>query len=179
MSRIGKAPIEIPANVDVVIDGNTVTVKGPQGQLTQTFRPEIELVREGSVINVTRKSDDRQSRSLHGLTRTLLNNMIVGAGKGFTKNLEMVGVGYRAQVQGNTLVMQLGYSHPIEVVPPPDIKITVEQNTKITVSGPNKQTVGDVAADIRSYRKPEPYKGKGVRYAGEYVRRKAGKSGKK
>jgi large subunit ribosomal protein L6 len=179
MSRIGKQPIEIPAKVEVEINGNTVRVKGPLGEMTRTFRPEIEITRDGNVITVTRKSDDRQSRSLHGLSRTLLNNMVVGVSTGFTKNLEMVGVGYRAAVQGKTLQLQLGYSHPIEVVPPAGIEITVDANTKITIKGFNKQDVGDLAAKIRAFRPPEPYKGKGVRYAGERVRRKAGKSGKK
>jgi large subunit ribosomal protein L6 len=179
MSRIGKAPIEVPSKVEVSIEGNTVTVKGPLGKLTRTFRPELEIVRDGNLLIVNRKAEDRLSRSLHGLTRTLLNNMVVGVNQGFSKNLEMVGVGYRAQVQGKKLVMQLGYSHPIEVNPPEGVEISVEANTKITVKGYDKQSVGDVAADIRSYRKPEPYKGKGVRYAGEKVRRKAGKSGKK
>jgi large subunit ribosomal protein L6 len=179
MSRIGKAPIEVPSKVDITIEGNTVTVKGPLGQLTRTFRPEVEIVRDGNVIHVNRRNEDRQSRSLHGLSRTLLNNMVVGVNEGFKKNLEMVGVGYRAQVQGKKLVMQLGFSHPIEVDPPDGIEIVVEANTKITVKGYNKQDVGDIAAKIRSFRPPEPYKGKGVRYAGEKVRRKAGKSGKK
>ncbi len=179
MSRIGKAPIEVPSKVEITIDGNVVTVKGPLGQLTRTFRPEVEIVRDGNVVYVNRRSEDRVSRALHGLSRTLLNNMIVGVDKGFTKQLEMVGVGYRAQVQGRKLVMQLGYSHPIELDPPAGIEITVEANTKIAVKGYDKQTVGDIAAQIRAYRKPEPYKGKGVRYAGERVRRKAGKAGKK
>lgn len=179
MSRIGKAPIEIPSKVDVAIEGNTVTVKGPLGQMTRTFRPEVEITREGNTLFVQRKSEDRVSRSLHGLSRTLLSNMVNGVSQGFSKNLEMVGVGYRAQVQGKNLVMQLGFSHPIEIVPPEGVEISVEANTKITVKGYDKQVVGDVAANIRSFRKPEPYKGKGVRYAGEKVRRKAGKSGKK
>lgn len=179
MSRIGKAPIEVPAKVDIAIDGNTVTVKGPRGELKRTFRPEIEIARDGNVITLTRRSEDRTSRSLHGLTRTLLNNMIVGVNEGFTKNLEMVGVGYRAQVQGNKLVMQLGYSHPIELDFPPGVEVVVEGNTKLTIKGHDKESLGDFCAKIRSYRPPEPYKGKGVRYAGERVRRKAGKSGKK
>lgn len=179
MSRIGKAPIEVPAKVDVEINGNDVTVKGPLGQMSRTFRPEVTIVKEGNTLIVARKAEDRQSRSLHGLSRTLLNNMVVGVSQGFTKNLEMIGVGYRAQVQGRKLVMQLGFSHPIEVEPPAGVEISVEANTKITVKGYDKQVVGDVASNIRSFRPPEPYKGKGVRYAGEHVRRKAGKSGKK
>jgi len=179
MSRIGKAPITVPDKVEITINGNTVTVKGPLGTLTRTFRPEVEITREGNVLTVSRKAEDRQSRSIHGLSRTLLDNMVVGVSKGFTKNLEMVGVGYRAQVQGKLLTMQLGYSHPVEVTSPEGIEITVEANTKIAVKGYDKQTVGDIAAAIRSWRKPEPYKGKGIRYAGERVRRKAGKAGKK
>ncbi len=179
MSRIGKAPIEVPSKVEVTIEGNTVTVKGPLGTMTRTFRPEVEIVKDGNVLHVKRKSEDRTSRSLHGLTRTLLNNMVVGVSQGFSKRLEMVGVGYRAQVQGKKLIMQLGFSHPIEIDPPAGVEITVEANTKIEVKGYDKQAVGDVSAKIRSFRQPEPYKGKGVRYAGERVRRKAGKSGKK
>ncbi len=179
MSRIGKAPIEIPNKVEVSVNGNTVTVKGPLGELSRTFRPEVSIVKDGNLLIVNRHSEERQSRSLHGLSRTLLNNMVLGVSTGFSKNLEMVGVGYRAQVQGKKLVMQLGFSHPIEVDPPEGINISVEANTKITVKGYDKQVVGDVAANIRSFRPPEPYKGKGVRYAGEKVRRKAGKSGKK
>lgn len=179
MSRIGKAPIEVPDKVEITIDGNNVTVKGPLGSLTRTFRPEVVITREGNVLTVSRKAEDRQSRSIHGLSRTLLANMVNGVSKGFTKNLEMVGVGYRAQVQGKVLTMQLGFSHPVEVTPPEGVEISVEANTKITVKGYDKQTVGDVAAFIRGWRKPEPYKGKGIRYAGERVRRKAGKAGKK
>lgn len=179
MSRIGKAPIEVPSNVDVTIADSTVTVKGPLGQLTRTFRPEVEIIREGNLLIVNRKSEDRLTRSLHGLSRTLLNNMVQGVHQGFIKNLEMVGVGYRAQVQGRKLVMQLGFSHPVEVNPPDGVEISVEANTKIAVKGYDKQLVGDIAAYIRRFREPEPYKGKGVRYAGEKVRRKAGKAGKK
>jgi len=179
MSRIGKSPIEVPDKVEITIDGNTVTVKGPLGQLTRTFRPEVFIEKEGNVLYVKRKNEERVSRSIHGLSRTLLNNMVQGVSKGFSKDLEMVGVGYRAQVQGKMLVMQLGFSHPIEVTPPPGVEITVDQNTKISVKGYDKQQVGDLAAKIRSFRQPEPYKGKGVRYAGEHVRKKAGKSGKK
>jgi large subunit ribosomal protein L6 len=179
MSRIGKAPIEVPGKVEVTIEGNTVTVKGPLGQLTRTFRPEVEIVQEGNVLHVNRKSEDRLSRSLHGLSRTLLNNMVVGVSQGFTKNLEMVGVGYRAAVQGRKLTMQLGFSHPVELEPPQGVEVTVEGNTKLTVKGYDRQLVGDFAAYIRDFRPPEPYKGKGVKYAGEKVRRKAGKAGKK
>lgn len=178
MSRIGKLPIEVPDKVEVTIEGNTVKVKGPLGQMEHTFRPEVEIVREGNVIHVNRKDDSRQARSFHGLSRTLLNNMVVGVSQGFTKQLEMVGVGYRAQVQGKKLVMTLGYSHPIEYEAPEGVEFSVEGNTKVTVKGYDKQQVGQAAAKIRSFRKPEPYKGKGVKYQGEYIRRKAGKAGK-
>lgn len=179
MSRIGKNPITIPDKVEVTLDGQTVTVKGPLGTLTRTFRPEVVIERDGNVIHVTRKSEDRVSRSLHGLSRTLLNNMVQGVSTGFTRNLEIIGVGYRAAVQGNTLVLSLGYSHPVEIEAPQGIEFKVEANTKLAVSGPDKETVGQIAALIRSKRPPEPYKGKGVRYAGEKIRRKAGKAGKK
>jgi large subunit ribosomal protein L6 len=181
MSRIGRAPINIPNNVDVDIDETTrtITVKGPLGLLKRTFRPEISIVREGNVLTIVRQNDDRVCRSLHGLYRTLINNMVVGVSDGFTINLEIIGVGYRAQTQGKTLVLQLGYSHPVEIVPPEGITLAVEANTKVSVKGSDRQQVGDIAALIRSKRPPEPYKGKGVRYAGEQVRRKAGKAGKK
>ena len=178
MSRIGKNPITIPDKVEVTINGQTVTVKGPLGTLSRTFRPEVTITQEGNVLVVTRKGEDRLSRALHGLSRTLLNNMVQGVSTGFTKNLEIVGVGYRAQVQGKTLVLSLGYSHPVEIDAPEGIEFKVEANTKLAVSGPDKETVGQIAALIRSKRPPEPYKGKGVRYAGEKIRRKAGKSGK-
>lgn len=179
MSRIGKAPIEVPDKVDITINGNTIVVKGPKGTLTRTLRPEVSMELEGKVLRVVRKSEDRISRSLHGLSRTLLNNMVVGVSQGFTKNLEIVGVGYRAQVQGKKLVMTLGYSHPVELDPPEGIDVVVEANTKLSVTGADKQAVGDFAALVRSKRPPEPYKGKGVKYAGERIRRKAGKAGKK
>jgi large subunit ribosomal protein L6 len=179
MSRIGKAPIEVPDKVDITIDGQKVTVKGPLGTLSREFRPEVTFEREGNVLRVVRKSEDRQSRSLHGLSRTLLNNMVQGVSKGFTRNLEIIGVGYRAQVQGRKLVLALGYSHPVEIDPPEGIEVSVEANTKLLVKGADKQAVGDFAALIRSKRPPEPYKGKGVKYAEEKIRRKAGKAGKK
>jgi len=179
MSRIGKLPIELPNDVEVVIEGNTIKVKGPLGQLERVLRAEVELVREGNVITVVRKSDDRQSRSLHGLSRTLVYNMVVGVSKGFEKNLEIVGVGYRAQVQGQVLNLALGYSHPVNIDIPNEITVTVEANTKLAIKGPDKQQLGDLCALIRSKRPPEPYKGKGIKYAGERIMRKAGKSGKK
>lgn len=179
MSRIGKLPVVIPDGVDVKVENNLITAKGPMGTESVQIREEIEIKIEGKEIILTRKNDDRKSRSLHGLSRTLVQNVVTGVKEGFTKKLEIQGVGYRAQMQGNAINLQLGYSHPVIVEPPEGIKIAVEANTKITVTGSNKQMVGDVAAQIRSKRPPEVYKGKGVRYEGEYVRRKAGKAGKK
>ena len=179
MSRIGKLPVVIPDGVDVKVENNLVTAKGPMGTESVQIREEIEIKIEGKEIILTRKNDDRKSRSLHGLSRPLVQNVVTGVKEGFTKQLEIQGVGYRAQMQGNAINLQLGYSHPVIVEPPEGIKIAVEANTKITVTGSNKQMVGDVAAQIRSKRPPEVYKGKGVRYEGEYVRRKAGKAGKK
>lgn len=179
MSRIGKLPVEIPSGVEVKIDGQTVTAKGPLGTETVTIRPEIKMEMKDNHIVLTRQDDERKSRSLHGLSRTLVNNAVHGVKDGFTKKLEIVGVGYRAAMQGNTLNLALGYSHPIDIPSPEGIKISVEQNTKITITGANKQAVGDIAALIRSKRPPEVYKGKGVKYEGEHIRRKAGKTGKK
>lgn len=179
MSRIGKAPINVPDKVEVTIDGQTVTVKGPKGSLTHTFRPEVKITRDGNVLTVERIDEERQSRSLHGLSRTLLNNMVVGVSQGFERQLEMVGVGYRAAQKGSSIEIQVGYSHPVVVNPPPGVELAVEQNTKIFIRGADKEAVGQVAANIRAFRKPEPYKGKGIKYAGERIRRKAGKSGKK
>lgn len=179
MSRIGKLPIEIPQGVEVTIDGQTVTAKGPLGTESVTVREEIIVKKEDNNVILTRKDEERKTRALHGLSRTLVANAINGVKTGFEKKLELQGVGYRAAMQGTTLNLQLGYSHPINFEPPKGITITVEQNTNITVKGTNKQTVGDVAAAIREKRPPEVYKGKGVRYEGEYVRRKAGKAGKK
>ena len=179
MSRIGKLPVEIPQGVEVKVENNVVTEKGPKGEESVTIRPEIEVKLDGNHIVLTRVHDDRKSRSLHGLSRTLVQNVITGVKDGFEKKLEIQGVGYRAQMQGTSINLQLGYSHPIVIEPPKGITIAVEANTKITVSGSNKQMVGDIAALIRSKRPPEVYKGKGVRYEGEYVRRKAGKAGKK
>ena len=179
MSRIGKLPIIIPDGVEVTINGQVVTAKGPLGTETVEVRPEIKLEKVDNTVVVTRINDERKSRSLHGLSRTLVANAINGVKTGFTKKLEIVGVGYRAAMQGNTLNLALGYSHPVDIEAPEGVKITVEQNTKITVSGANKQLVGDVAALIRSKRPPEVYKGKGIKYEGEHIRRKAGKTGKK
>lgn len=179
MSRIGKLPIELPQGVEVTIDGQTITAKGPLGTETVTVREEILITKEANQVILVRRDEERKTRALHGLSRTLVANAINGVSKGFEKKLELQGVGYRAAMQGTTLNLQLGYSHPINIEPPVGITITVEANTGITVKGSNKQTVGDVAAAIRSKRPPEVYKGKGVRYEGEYVRRKAGKAGKK
>ena len=179
MSRIGKAPIHIPDGVEVKIEGQIVTVKGPLGTETVEVRPEIALKLDGKELVVSILNDDRRSRSLWGLSRTLLNNAVQGVKTGFEKKLEIQGVGYRANMEGYVLKLALGYSHPVKIEPPAGIKIAVENNTKITVSGSNKQLVGDVAAEIRGKRPPEVYKGKGIRYEGEYVRRKAGKTGKK
>lgn len=179
MSRIGKLPIEIPAGVEVTIDGHTITAKGPLGTETVTVRPELTVEQENNHVVVKRLNDDRKSRSLHGLSRTLVANAINGVKTGFEKRLEIVGVGYRAAMQGNTLNLALGYSHPVNIDAPEGIKIEVEANTKIKISGHNKQAVGDLAALVRSKRPPEVYKGKGIKYEGEYIRRKAGKTGKK
>lgn len=178
MSRIGKLPIPVPAGVEVKIDGSVVEVKGPKGSLTHTVPAPIQVALEDGAIVVTRPDDERTSRSLHGLTRTLIANNITGVTVGFTKGLEIVGTGYRVTQKGSALEFALGYSHPITVEPPAGISFVVDGNTKLTVVGIDKQAVGEVAANIRKLRKPEPYKGKGVRYAGEVVRRKAGKAGK-
>lgn len=180
MSRIGKKPVIIPDGVEVKIDGQVVTAKGPLGTETVELRPEVTVKIENNEIIVDIVNhDDRKARALWGLSRTLVNNAVEGVKHGFTKKLEIQGVGYRANMEGSNLNLVLGYSHPILVTPPEGIKISVEANTKITVTGSNKQMVGDVAAEIRGKRPPEVYKGKGVRYEGEYVRRKAGKTGKK
>ena len=179
MSRIGKRPIAIPNGVEVKIENNVVTVKGPKGTETVAYRDEVKVsVVENNII-VEPNSDDRKTGALHGLFRTLIANAVEGVSKGFEKKLEIVGVGYRANMDGNKLNLMLGFSHPCVVEPPAGITISVEQNTKLTVKGSNKQTVGDVAAFIRGKRPPEVYKGKGVKYEGEYIRRKAGKAGKK
>lgn len=178
MSRIGKLPITVPAGVEVKIDGTTVTVKGPQGELTRTFQSIMTIKQEGDVLIVERPDDTREAKSYHGLTRTLLANMVEGVSKGYSKKLQMVGVGYRAALKGTDLEMQLGYSHPVVVKAPAGITFAVPTQTEIVVSGANKEQVGQVAANIREWRKPEPYKGKGIRYEGEYVRRKLGKAAK-
>jgi len=179
MSRIGPKPITVPGNVDIVVgDDNAVTVKGPKGELSAQFAPSIILQRENGSINVSRPDDTRQNRSLHGLTRTLLNNMVVGVTDGFRRNLEIQGVGYRAAMDGKVLVLSVGYSHPVRIVPPDGIVFTLDGLTKVAVTGFDKQLVGEEAARIRRTRPPEPYKGKGIRFEGEQVRRKAGKTGK-
>ena len=179
MSRIGKLPVAIPDGVDVKIEGNVLIAKGPKGEEKVEFPSEMEVKVEGKEVIVNRKDDSRKARSLHGLFRTLVNNAVVGVKTPFEKKLEIVGVGYRAAMQGSAINLSLGYSHPIIVEPPKGITIAVEANTKITVSGSNKQMVGDIAALIRSKRPPEVYKGKGIKYEGEYIARKAGKAGKK
>ena len=179
MSRIGKLPVIIPDGVEVTINGQVVTAKGPLGTESVEIRPEIKIEKIDNTIVLTRINDERKSRSLHGLSRTLVANVVNGVKTGFVKKLEIVGVGYRAQMQGNTLNLALGYSHPVDIVAPEGIKIAVDQNTKITISGSNKQAVGDIAALVRSKRPPEVYKGKGIKYEGEHIRRKAGKTGKK
>lgn len=179
MSRIGKLPICVPSGVEVVIDGNTVKVKGPKGEDSRTFNAAMSISKndQGEVV-VERPDDERESRSLHGLTRTLINNMIVGVSEGYSKTLELVGVGYRAAIKGNNLELSLGYSHPVKVEQPSGIKFECPDQTTIIISGIDKQQVGQVAADIRKFRKPEPYKGKGIRYQGEHIRRKEGKTAK-
>jgi large subunit ribosomal protein L6 len=178
MSRIGRLPITIPAGVDVTLDGRVITVQGPKGTLTRQLPPRMELEREGDVLTVVRPTENKLDKSLHGLTRTLVNNMVVGVTTGYRKGLEIVGVGYRAQKVGDKLQLALGYSHPIEIDPPAGISFELETPLKLAVVGIDKELVGQVAAKVRATRKPEPYKGKGVRYAGEKVRRKAGKAGK-
>ncbi|MEC8999761.1 MAG: 50S ribosomal protein L6 [Actinomycetota bacterium] len=179
MSRIGKAPIPVPAGVEVTINGRQVAVKGPKGELDLEVPGEITIRQDGEELLVERPNDERQNRAMHGLTRSLVNNMVVGVCEGFSKELQIVGVGYRAAAKGSDgLELQLGFSHPVNVTAPAGITFEVPEPTRIIVSGTDKQVVGQVAADIRSYRKPEPYKGKGVRYLGEYVARKAGKAAK-
>ena len=179
MSRIGKAPVNIPDKVNVEIEGNLVKVSGPLGSLSCTLRPEISIVKQDKQLILTTNNDERKTGAFYGLSRTLVNNMVVGVSQGFMKTLEIQGVGYRAAKEGSTLNLSLGYSHPVKIDPPSEIEIQLEGNTKIIVKGADKQLVGDIAALIRSKRPPEVYKGKGIRYAGEYIRRKAGKTGKK
>ena len=179
MSRVGRMPIDIPAGVNVNLDGHVITVKGPKGELTRTLHPDMKITVADNVITVERPSDEKEHRALHGLTRALVANMVTGVTTGFKKELEIVGVGYRAQMQGKNLVLSLGFSHPVEVVPPAGIEFACESPIKIVVRGIDKQLVGQVASNVRGYRPPEPYKGKGIRYASEYVIRKAGKAGAK
>ena len=178
MSRIGRKPIVIPAGVEVKIDGETVKVTGPKGTLTQRVHSGLGLEVEGNELKVSRPSDDRQFRSLHGLTRTLIHNMVEGVSKGYTKELEISGIGYRAEKKGSDLVMKIGYSHDVIIPDSEDVKTEVPSPNKIIVSGADKQKVGQFAAEIREKRPPEPYKGKGIKYVGEYIRRKEGKAGK-
>ncbi len=178
MSRIGKNPISVPSGVEVKVDGQDVAVKGPKGELSVTIAEPITVSLEDGVVTVARPDEERESRSLHGLSRTLINNMIVGVTEGYSRALEIVGTGYRVLAKGSNLEFALGYSHPIVVEPPEGISFSVDGQTKVAVHGIDKQLVGETAANIRKLRKPEPYKGKGVRYAGEIVRRKVGKAGK-
>jgi large subunit ribosomal protein L6 len=179
MSRIGRAPIQVPSQVTVTVNGSEVSVKGPKGQLKRSFRPEITFEQKEGKLFVSRHSEDRIVRALHGMTRTLVANMVKGVTDGYERVLEVVGVGYRAQMEGKKLIMQLGYSHPVEVEPPQGITIAVGKGNVITISGIDKQAVGDLAAYVRDRRPPEVYKGKGVKYQGEYIRRKAGKAASK
>ena len=180
MSRIGRAPITIPAGVTVTVDAeNLVHVKGPKGELSRKIHKEMKITIEDGVLKVARPSDDKNHRSLHGLSRTLINNMVVGVTEGFTKNLEINGVGYRAAKQGKNLSLALGYSHPVIIEPPAGITLETPTATTITVHGIDKELVGAIAANIRGWREPEPYKGKGIKYAGEHIRRKEGKAGGK
>jgi len=179
MSRIGKQPVTLPDGVQVDIDGSQITVKGPKGELAWRYNPELNVALDDGQVVVTRPTDQRHHRALHGLTRALINNMVVGVSEGYQKVLDIIGTGYRAEMQGKNLKLELGFSHPVEVVPPDGISFQVEERGKqIIVSGIDKQQVGQITADIRKLRPPEPYKGKGVRYQGEYVRQKAGKAGK-
>jgi large subunit ribosomal protein L6 len=179
MSRIGKKPIPIPPGVDIAVDGHTVRVKGPKGELERTFRPEIDIALADGEVLVTRRSDAKRDRAFHGLTRALLANMVMGVSDGFKKTLEIVGVGYRAEKKSNALGLAVGYSHPVEYPEPAGITISTPTPTTIVIEGVDRQKVGQVAAEIRAVRPPEPYKGKGIRYQGEQVRRKAGKAGAK
>ncbi len=178
MSRVGKQPIPVPKDVEVRIDGSGISVKGPKGELSHQVGGEMRVAQRDGDIVVTRPSDQPRHRAMHGLTRTLIANMVTGVSEGFSKTLEMQGVGYRAQMQGKDLVLAIGFSHPVHISPPENIEFEVDGTSKIIIKGINKQQVGQVAADVRKVRPPEPYKGKGIRYAGEYVRRKAGKAGK-
>ena len=178
MSRIGRLPIPVPAGVDVTVEGSHISVKGPKGSLSRDIAPQLTVVREDGTLRVERPNDGKQARELHGLTRTLIANMVTGVTTGYRKGLEITGVGYRAQLVGKKLQLSLGYSHPIEIDPPDGVAFELDNPTHLAVTGIDKELVGHVAARVRAMRKPEPYKGKGVRYAGEVVRRKAGKAGK-
>ena len=178
MSRIGRLPISVPSNVELTQEGRLLRVKGPLGTLEREIHPEMQVERSDGEVRIVRPSDEPRHRALHGLTRTLVNNMVIGVTDGFTRNLDISGVGYRAQLQGQKLVLALGYSHPVEVDPPSGIEFRVDTPTRLAVFGADKELVGQTAAYIRSRRKPEPYKGKGIRYAGEQILRKAGKAGK-
>jgi len=178
MSRIGRLPIAVPSGVDVTIAGRELTVKGPKGTLSRTLHPDMKVSQEDGTIVVSRPTEQKTHKQLHGLTRTLVNNMVIGVTDGYRKGLEITGVGYRAALNGNKLTLNLGYSHPIEIDPPEGISFEVENPTRLAVVGIDKELVGQIAAKVRQTRKPEPYKGKGVRYSGEYIRRKAGKAGK-
>ena len=178
MSRIGRAPITVPAGVEVTIDGSTVTAKGPKGTLTKTMHSNMTIAMEGNVITVTRPNDNKENRSLHGLTRTLIANMVEGVANGYKKELEINGIGYRAEKKGNDLVMKIGYSHDVIMTEPEGVTVEVPSPNKLIVSGADKAAVGQFAAEIREKRLPEPYKGKGIKYVDEYIRRKEGKAGK-
>ncbi|KAF1301683.1 MULTISPECIES: 50S ribosomal protein L6 [Enterococcus] len=178
MSRIGNKIVVLPAGVEVKQDGNVITVKGPNGELTRTFSADIKMNIEGNEVTFTRPNDSKEMKTIHGTTRANFNNMVVGVSEGFQKGLELIGVGYRAQLQGKKLVLSVGYSHQVEIEAPEGVTIEVPSNTQVMIKGANKENVGELAANIRAVRPPEPYKGKGIRYVGEYVRRKEGKTGK-
>ena len=178
MSRIGNKIVVIPEGVTITQDGNNITVKGPKGELTREFSADIKMNIEGNAVTFTRPNDSKEMKTIHGTTRANFNNMVVGVSEGFQKGLELIGVGYRAQMQGTKLVLNVGYSHPVEITPPAGITVEVPSNTQVIVKGANKEEVGELAANIRGTRPPEPYKGKGIRYVGEFVRRKEGKTGK-
>lgn len=178
MSRVGNKPVTVPSGVQVSLEGNRVTVKGPKGELSRTFHPDMTIAMNNGTVVVSRSSDDRSHRALHGLTRSLLAGMVEGVSKGFQKSLEIQGVGFRAQKAGDKISLQVGYTHPVEITPPRGITLTLESPTKINVAGCDKEGVGQTAAKIRAVRPPDPYRGKGIRYVGEYVRKKAGKAGK-
>lgn len=178
MSRIGNKIVVLPAGVEVKQEGNNITVKGPKGELTRKFSSDIKMNIEGNEVTFTRPNDSKDMKTIHGTTRANFNNMVVGVSTGFEKGLELIGVGYRAQMQGTKLILNVGYSHPVEITPPAGVTVEVPSNTQVVVKGANKEHVGELAANIRGVRPPEPYKGKGIRYVGEFVRRKEGKTGK-